>query len=138
MKAKLLTATYWTMGLLIGLGAFGHGFLGVQPVRAALAAVSLPADIREVIWIVWYFVSGCMLLFGGLVLWAWFAARHDPDILVVPMAIALFWILVGVASYTYQHKPFWLLFITEGALLLAATLALRGATSLRAEAPRQL
>jgi hypothetical protein len=40
------------MGLLIGLGAFGHGLLGLQPVRAALASVSLPADIRKVIWIV--------------------------------------------------------------------------------------
>jgi len=137
MRANLLIATYWTMGLLIGLGAFGHGFLGVQPVRAALASVSLPADIREVIWIVWYFVSGCMLLCGGLVLWAWFAARRNPDLLLVPIAIALFWISVGVASYTYQHNPFWLLFLTEGALLLAATLALREATSSRAEASRR-
>jgi hypothetical protein len=126
MKAKLLTAIYWTMGLLIGLGAFGHGFGGVRPVRAALAAVTLPVDIREVIWIVWYFVSGCMLLCGGLILWAWFAARRSPDVLLVPLVIALFWMVTGVASYAYQHKPFWLLFLVEGALLLVATLGLRG------------
>jgi hypothetical protein len=125
MKVTLLNATYWTMGLLIGLGAFGHGFVGVQPVRAALATVSLPADIPEVIWIVWYFVSGCMLLCGGLILWAWFAARHNPDILLVPVAIALLWVVTGVASYAYQHNPFWLLFLVEGTALLVAALALR-------------
>jgi hypothetical protein len=125
MTTKLSNATYWAMGLLIGLGAFGHGFVGVQPVRAALATVSLPGDIREVIWIVWYFVSGCMLLCGGLILWAWFAARHSPDILLVPIAIALFWVMTGVASYAYQHNPFWLLFLVEGIALLVATLALR-------------
>jgi hypothetical protein len=125
MKTKLFTAIYWTMGLLIGLGAFGHGFSGVRPVRAALAAVTLPADIREVIWIVWYFVSGCMLFFGGLILWAWFAARRNPDVLLVPIMIALFWMVTGVASFAYQHNPFWLLFLAEGMVLLVATLGLR-------------
>jgi hypothetical protein len=28
MKMRVLTALYWLMGLMIGLGAFGHGFLG--------------------------------------------------------------------------------------------------------------
>ena len=126
MKAKLFTVISWTVGLLIGLGAFGHGFVGVKPVRAALAAVTLPADIREVIWIVWYFVSGCMLVSGGLILWAWFAARRSRDVLLVPIVIALFWVVTGVASYAYQHNPFWLLFLMEGALLLVATLGLRG------------
>jgi len=125
MKSKLLVAIYWSMGLLIGLGAFGHGFSGARPVRAALAAVTLPTDIREVIWIVWYFVSGCMLLCGGLILWSWFAARRNPDVLLVPIVIALFWVVTGVVSYAYQHNPFWLLFLAEGALLLVATLGLR-------------
>jgi hypothetical protein len=25
----------------------------------------------RVIWIVWYFVSGCMVTFGALLFWAW-------------------------------------------------------------------
>jgi hypothetical protein len=70
----VLTGIYWISGLLIGLGAFGHGFSGVKPVRAALAAVPLAADIREVLWIVWYSASGSMLVFGGLIIGAWFAA----------------------------------------------------------------
>ena len=127
MKTTLWSAVYWAMGLMIGLGAFGHGLSGVRPVRAALAAVPLPAEIREVIWIVWYFVSGCMLVFGGLILGAWFAARRGhPQALTVSTVIALFWMATGVASYAYQHKPFWLLFLVEVTLLLFATLRLRG------------
>jgi len=114
------------MGMMIGLGAFGHGFLGVKPVRAALGTVALPADIRGVIWIVWYFCSGCMLVFGALILWAWFAARRgNSQALAVPVAVALFWMAFGVAAYSYQHNPFWLLFPAEGILLLVATLGLR-------------
>lgn len=126
MRRQILTGIYWISGLLIGLGAFGHGFLGVKPVRAALGAVPLPADIREAIWIVWYFVSGCMLVFGGLIIGAWFAARRGrPQALVVPSVIALFYVATGVAAYGYQHDPFWLVFLVEGALLLVATLGLR-------------
>jgi len=126
MKMRAFTMLYWLMGLMIGLGAFGHGFLGVKPVRAALATVALPADVLGVIWIVWYFCSGCMLVLGALILWAWFAARRgNPQALAVPLAVALFWMAFGGAAYTYQHNPFWLLFLTEGFLLLVATVGLR-------------
>ena len=43
----------------------------------------------------------------------------------MPLAVALFWMAFGVAAYTYQHNPFWLLFLTEGFLLLVATVGLR-------------
>jgi hypothetical protein len=126
MKRQILTGIYWITGFFIGLGAFGHGFSGVKPVRAALAAVPLPADVRGVIGIVWYFVSGCMLVFGGLIIWAWFAERRGrPDALVVPIVIALFYIATGVAAYGYQHNPFWLVFLALGTSLLVTTLGLR-------------
>jgi hypothetical protein len=128
MKTRLLTAIYWIVGLMIGLGAFGHGFSGIKPVRAALDTVTLPPDVRGVIWIVWYFVSGCMLTFAVLIIWAWFAARRGyPSALAVPIVIALFWMATGIAAYAYQHNPFWLLFLAEGTGLLAASLGLRGA-----------
>jgi uncharacterized protein YndB with AHSA1/START domain len=134
LKMQLLSGLYWITGVLIGLGAFGHGFGGVKPVRAALAAVPLPADVRQVIWIVWYDVSGTMLLFGGLIIGAWFAARRgQSQALVVPIVIALFYITTGIAAYTYQRNPFWLVFLVLGGLLLIATLGLRGA--LRAQTP---
>lgn len=125
MKARILTAIYWIIGLVIGLGAFGHGFVGVRPVRAALASVNLPSDIREVIWIVWYFVSGAMIVFGGLIIGAWFVARRGrPQALWVPIVIALFYLIFSILAYAYQNNPFWLLFAAEGALLLVATLGL--------------
>jgi len=127
---RVLTTVYWLMGLMIGLGAFGHGFRGVRPIRAALATVALPAHVLEVIWIVWYFCSGCMLVFGSLIIWAWFAARRGRrEAFVVPIAIAVFWMATGVASYVYQHNPFWLLFLGEGTLLLVATLGLRAGSA---------
>jgi hypothetical protein len=127
MKTRILTAVYWIIGLLIGLGAFAHGFVGVKPVRAALAAVNLPADIREGIWIVWYYHSGAMIVFAVLIIGAWFAARRGrPHAFLAPIVIALFYIIYGIAAYAYQHNPFWLLPLVEGALLLAATLGLRG------------
>lgn len=125
MKTRILTAVYWIIGIVIGLGAFGHGFVGVKPVRAALATVNLPSDIREVIWIVWYFVSGAMIVFGGLIIGAWFAARRGrPQVLWVPIVIALFYLIFSILAYTYQNNSFWLLFAAEGALLLVATLGL--------------
>jgi len=125
-RSVIATAVYWIVGLMIGLGAFGHGFVGIEPVRAALEEVTLPADVRGVIWIVWYFVSGCMLAFSALILWAWFAARDGSrDALAVPLVIAVFWTTTGVAAFAYQHNPFWLLFLAEGTALLGATISLR-------------
>jgi hypothetical protein len=71
-----------------------------------------------------------MLVFGALIIWAWFAARRgNPQTLAVPVAVALFWMVFGVAAYSYQHDPFWLLFLAEGFLLLVATLGLRRITN---------
>src|SRR5882724_10022688 len=123
MKQRVLTAIYWLVALVIGFGAFGHGFVGVKPVRAALEAVTVPADIRAVIWIVWYFVSGCMLTFASLIIWAWFAHRRGAlHALAVPITIAVFWTTTGIAAFAYQHNPFWLLFFAEGIVLLGTSL----------------
>ncbi len=81
-----------------------------------------PADIGEVIWIVWYFVSGRMLVFGGLIIGPWFAPRRGrPQALVVPIVIALVYVATGVAAFAFQHNPLWLPFLVEGASLLVAT-----------------
>lgn len=126
MKRRVFTFVFWFIGLVIGLGAFGHGFIGVIPVRTALNAAHIPPDVLEVIWIVWYFVSACMLLFSGLIIGAWMAARRGQvAALTIPAVIAVFYMAVGIASYAYQHNPFWLQFTIEGALLFIATWGLR-------------
>jgi hypothetical protein len=134
MKVAFLNAIYWIIGLMIGLGAYGHAFIGVRPIRAALAGVSLPTDIRQSIWVVWSFVSGAMLVCGVLIIWAWFEARQGrTQALMIPIIISVFYVVFGIGSFAYQRSPFWLLFLAEGALLLAATIGLR--TSLLSAAP---
>jgi len=126
---RLWSAIYWIVGIVIGLGAFGHGFIGIKPVRAALDAVSLATNVRGVIWIVWYFVSGCIVTFAVLIIWAWFAVRNGyPHAVIVPRVIAVFWMATGIASYGYQHNAFWLLFVAEGAGLLDASYGLQRPT----------
>jgi hypothetical protein len=45
---------------------------------------------------------------------------------MVPIVISLFYMIFGVAACGDQHNPFWLVFHAQGALLLVATLGLRG------------
>jgi hypothetical protein len=123
----MATALYWIAAVTITLGAFGHGFLGVKPVAAAVAASTLPADIVGVIWIVWYFVSGTMAVFGVLLFWAW------PDIRTgssgrrgAALIVGGFYAVTGIACYLYSgRQPFWLLFLFQGVIVIGTTLILR-------------
>jgi hypothetical protein len=121
-------ALYWIVAITITLGAYGHGFLGIKPVQAAIAATTLAPDIVRVIWIVWYDVSGSMLTFGALLFWAWpsvktgTSSRSD-----VPLIIGAFYAVTGIVAYLYSgREPFWLLFVTQGVILIGSTLVLRG------------
>ncbi len=119
---------YWLSAVTIGLGAFGHGIPAARRLATALSTASLDPHMTGVVWVVWYFVSGCMLVFGGLALWAWFAARGGATgPLVVPLVIGIFYAMVGVVSYLARRDPFWLLFLVQGVVLVGATLGLRGA-----------
>ena len=126
MIRTLATALYWLAAITISLGAVGHGFLGVKPVAAAVAASTLPADIVGVIWIVWYFVSGCMVTFGALLFWAWPGLKPgSPSRAAVPVIIGVFHVVTGIASYVYSgYEPFWLLFVTQGVIVVGSTLVL--------------
>jgi hypothetical protein len=129
VKRTVYSVIYWIAGVLIALGAFGHGIGGARNVRAAFAAVPLDPHVASVIWVVWYWVSGVMLLFGALALWAWFAARRGGrDVLVVPIVIAVFYMLTGAVTSAVERDAFWLLFLVEGVLLLGATLGLKRST----------
>lgn len=75
MGRRICAAVNLFLGVLIGLGAFGHGFQGVK-LQSEWAADPLAARTKSVILVVWYFVSGSMLLFGGLIVWAWVVARR--------------------------------------------------------------
>ena len=114
-------------GLLIGLGAFGHSFMGRRTLDAGIASLPLDAHTDKLIHLVWYFCGGCMLVFGVLVVWsAWRAMRGNRDMLFVPCAIGVFYLATGVLSLAYMHEPFWGIFVVLGglALVLSALLGL--------------
>ena len=126
LKRTLAAAAYWLAAITITLGAYGHGFQGIKPVRAAIDASTLAPDIVRVIWLVWYFVSGCMVAFGALLLWAWPALRDGSSSRSAPaLLVGIFYAATGIASYLYSgREPFWLLFVVQGAIVIGATLVL--------------
>jgi hypothetical protein len=123
----IATVLYWLAAVTITLGAFGHGFLGIKPVEAAVAASTLHADIVGVIWIVWYFVSGAMLVCGAILFWAWPALKTGSTTRSgAAFIIGVFYTATGIACYLYSgREPFWLLFLFQGATVIGTTLVLR-------------
>ena len=123
----IATVLYWLAAVTIALGAFGHGFLGIKPVEAAVAASTLPPDIVGVIWIVWYFVSGTMIVCGAILMWAWPAVRTGSTTRSgAVFIIGAFYTVTGVACYLYSgREPFWLLFLVQGVIVIGTTLVLR-------------
>jgi uncharacterized protein (DUF983 family) len=83
--------------------------------------------LREMIYVVWYMTSGCMLLFGIAVVWAWANARRgDTKPLFVVVLIGILYFTAGVAGLIYRHgHPFMWLFVVLGALLLICSLVVR-------------
>jgi hypothetical protein len=123
----LASAAYWLAAITISLGAYGHGFQGVKPVRAAIAASALAPDIVRVLWMVWYFVSGCMVAFGALLFWAWPALEAGPSSRSgAALIVGAFYGLTGISCYLYSGgDPFWLLFLVQGGIVIGSTLVLR-------------
>jgi len=66
----LASATFLLDSLVIGLGAFGHGSQATH-LHAAIDQFPIESDIHSMIYVVWYFVSGCMLAFGATLIWVW-------------------------------------------------------------------
>lgn len=55
----LASVVFLIDSLIIGLGAFGHG-LRARHVREVLDPFPIEPDLGSMIYVVWYFVSGCM------------------------------------------------------------------------------
>ena len=125
MLRKLLSSALAVTGCLIGLGAFGHSFVGRKALDAGLARVPLDAHTDQLIHLIWYFCGGCMLVFGALVAWsAWQSLRAKPGALVVAGAIGIFYLLTGLLALAYMHEPFWAVFVVLGGLTLLLAVAL--------------
>jgi hypothetical protein len=122
MKASL-SVLFLATGLFIGLGALGHSFVGRLVVDAELAKFPIAFDVYSMLYVVWYFVGGCMALFGIITIWAWFRWRGgDTNLLVVTGLIGTLYFFNGAAGFFYRHHdPFMLLFLVQGAILVVCS-----------------
>ena len=140
MVRRLASYVFLIVGVMIGLGAFGHGN-AVKKVHAAIDPFPIDPNVSTMLYVVWYFVSGCMLLFGAAVVWSWFRMRAgDTGSLGVPLLIGALYVAAGVGGMIYRHgDPFMATFIELGGLLLASSLALRAGlpSSIRSAAARK-
>jgi hypothetical protein len=62
------------VGVIIGLGAFEHGN-AIRNVHAAIDHFPIDPNVSTMLYVVWYFVSGCMLVFGVTIVWTSFRLR---------------------------------------------------------------
>lgn len=130
MTRKIASSALALTGLLIFLGAFGHSFGGRKALDIGLAGAALDAHTVKLIYLVWYFCGGCMLVFGLLVIAsAWRAWRGDGSGLSAPALIGVFYLLTGVLSMAYMKEVFWSVFVVLGGLALLLSLTLRASTA---------
>ena len=73
------------------------------------------------IYVVWYFLSGCMLTFGVTLVWVWHGVRiGDARPIVVAALIGVLYVGIGGFGLLYRHGDrFMALFVMLGAVLLA-------------------
>ncbi len=117
---------FLVVAVVIGLGAFGHGY-SARKVHEALDQIPIDPNVYKTLLIVWYFVSGAMLAFGAMLVWIAFRLRAgDASALFVAYMIAAFYLAFGICAALYRRgDSFWLFFILLGVLLLGSSLALR-------------
>src|SRR5579872_5224149 len=108
MTRKIASSALALTGLVILLGAFGHSFVGRKALDIGIARVALDAHTEKLIYLVWYFCGGCMLMFGLLVLAAAWRAWHGRQGgLFASGLIGIFYLLTGALSLAYMKEGFW-------------------------------
>lgn len=130
MKHRTASAALLVVGVLITLGAYGHGFMGRKNIDVELDKFAIAPNVYTMLYVVWYFVSGCMLVFGLTVVAAWAQQRKGRTALL-PVAgmIGALYLATGVGGMIYRNgDPFMAVFIVEGGTLLCAALVLRRRT----------
>jgi hypothetical protein len=119
---KTLASTVFLIdSLIIGAGAFGHGFQA-RHVHEVLDPFPIDSDLGSMIYVVWYFVSGCMLTFGITLVWVWQRLRSgDTRPWFAAMLIGLLYVAIGVFGLVYRRgDPFMAFFVLLGAVLLGS------------------
>jgi O-antigen/teichoic acid export membrane protein len=127
MTRKIFLWLLLPTGIFIGLGALGHT-LAVSHIHKALDKFPIDPNPGSMIYVVWYFLSGCFLLFGLSIVWVWMCARRgDTKPLFIAILIGLLYLAGGIGGMTYRHgDPFMWMFIVPGSLLLICSFVLVG------------
>ena len=123
MKRKLFSVIFLLTSISIGLGALGHGSQWPKHVRPAVAG--LAPEMITLLALVWYWVSGAMLVFGLLLIWAWRRiGRGDRALNPVVWLVSAFYCAEGVWGAIYLG-PFFILFVVQAVLLCGSAWVLR-------------
>jgi hypothetical protein len=121
MWRKIFSLVFVLTSIFIGLGAFGHAGQWWQVVYPVLGNRIPDARMLNMLLAVWLFVSGSMLVFGLALLWSWRRLRKsDPSVRMIPIGIAVFYLIFGVSAWIYVGG-FFALFVVLGCLLLIST-----------------
>ena len=117
----LASGAFLLDSVIIGLGGFGHG-LQARRVHEVLDPFPIEADLGSMIYVVWYFVSGCMFTFCVTLIWVWQRLRSgDTRPWFAAVLIGLLYVGIGVFGLVYRHgDPFMAFFVVLGAVLLAS------------------
>lgn len=126
------------VGIIIGLGAFGHGHSVVR-VHEAIDQFPIARPIYQTLFVVWYFVSGAMLGFGAMIIWISFRLKAgDASALFIAIVIGVLYLVFGVCALIYRRgDPFWILFVVLGVLLVGSSVNLRGSNPSVVRHPEQ-
>jgi|SRR5271165_554645 len=118
---------FFIVGIIVGLGAFGHGYSAVR-VHESIDQFPISPPIYQTLFVVWYFVSGAMLAFGAMIVWISFRLKAgDASPLFIAYVIGVLYFVFGVCALIYRHgDPFWALFVVLGVLLVGSSVNLRG------------
>jgi len=121
MLKNIASTTFLLNSFVIGLGAFGHG-TAVRDVHAAIDHFPIDPDMHSMLYVVWYFVSGCMFVFGLTLGWVWLRLRAgDRRAAVAAALIGLLYVGIGIFGLIRREgDPFMAFFVSLGAIDLAS------------------
>ena len=125
MRRRFFSVLFLLTSLSIALGTLGHGLQWEKHVHPALTGVP-PATV-QLLALIWYWVSGTMLVFGLMLLWVWRRmAQGDRNLGFVPWLVGAFYALEGGYAALILGPFFWL-FVVQALLLCVSTWMLQRA-----------
>ena len=125
MKNKIASVIFLLTSISILLGGFGHGSQWMKHVRSVLTGVD-DLNVR-LLALIWYWVSGAMVVFGVVLLWTWWRiGRGERNLLFVPGMIAAFYLVEGLYGVA-NLGAFFLVFVAQALLLAGSAWALQNA-----------